>query len=199
MILDGGFNEYLFSPQNLGLYDLIWLGHFCNIDWSPGEFETFHQNHFQPQNHADTVFCTQKDSKHLGSTPSKIEYNFSVFFFQLLELMIHVNSCIRIFSFNLQTSRKFESWGATTPQISEAAERLDPFRHGWMRRFEGRFREVSLAGSVNTSSQLNVGRNLMDQKLISVYYRQPLFGEVKSSLGAYPGLSKTSYLACKNR
>ena len=28
--------------------------------------------------------------------------------------------------------------------------------------------------------------------------RQLLFGEVKSSLGAYPGLSKTSYLACKN-
>ena len=31
------------------------------------------------------------------------------------------------------------------------------------------------------------------------YERQLLFGEVKSSLGATPGLSKTSYLACKTR
>ena len=32
VILDGGFNESFSSPQNLGLYDLIQLGHFCNID-----------------------------------------------------------------------------------------------------------------------------------------------------------------------
>jgi len=32
VILDGGFNESVSSPQNLGLYDLIQLGHFCNID-----------------------------------------------------------------------------------------------------------------------------------------------------------------------
>ena len=35
--------------------------------------------------------------------------------------------------------------------------------------------------------------------LFDIYERQLLFGEVKSSLGAYPGLSKTSYLACKTR
>ena len=33
----------------------------------------------------------------------------------------------------------------------------------------------------------------------TVFERRLLFGEVKSSLGAYPGLSKTSYLACKMR
>lgn len=32
VVLDGGFNESFSSPQNLGLYDLIQLGHFCNID-----------------------------------------------------------------------------------------------------------------------------------------------------------------------
>ena len=33
----------------------------------------------------------------------------------------------------------------------------------------------------------------------TIHERQLLFGEVKSSLGACPGLSKTSYLACKTR
>ncbi len=36
-------------------------------------------------------------------------------------------------------------------------------------------------------------------RIHSSYERQFLFGEVKSSLGANPGLSKTSYLACKTR